>query len=430
MDKIVGEQTNLIAKGVLADDAWVIALANSPFCDCLDLYFRLERPVWSSEKIDALKIAVRIAKGTYEIAPIEKIPDNSEKEKWKQQLESQKERSQKEIQTLQELLKETQRDLQKEKDVTAQLRNEKDELESKLNLEQSELTKYRKLEKYSIGNRIDTTDAKYPFKSLCKVFWADGYVRLKRLSDIQHDEITGEYLEEFPTQRDLFSDQKSGTFQEGYVGVWDWHVIPNKKDPSRDFIETSYSSSQPTQIIIFKECDSAEKIIKKLTAGVSEKIYCEGVLFAYWNGKKYEGIYCHPKDLDVKMDRISLKQDVFRLPVFEVFASLLYQAGDCQVCTALNFGMPTKVINVKDSMDVLKTLLRKRLTWATSKQRGITNAAHQQITAYLQELPNKDFVQELAMQCNCTEDEANELIRSLYRMRTLIFLLRILKMKC
>ena len=111
------------------------------------------------------------------------------------------------------------------------------------------------------------------------------------------------------------------------------------------------------------------------------------------------------------MDRISLKQDVFRLPVFEVFASLLYQAGDCQVCTALNFGMPTKVINVKDSMDVLKTLLRKRLTWATSKQRGITNAAHQQITAYLQELPNKDFVQELAMQCNCTEDEANELIR-------------------
>ena len=116
-------------------------------------------------------------------------------------------------------MKETQRDLQKEKDVTAQLRNEKDELESKLNLEQSELTKYRKLEKYSIGNRIDTTDAKYPFKSLCKVFWADGYVRLKRLSDIQHDEITGEYLEEFPTQRDLFSDQKSGTFQEGYVGV-------------------------------------------------------------------------------------------------------------------------------------------------------------------------------------------------------------------
>ena len=66
MDKIVGEQANLIAKGVLADDAWVIALANSPFCDCLDLYFRLERPVWSSEKIDALKIAVRIAKGTYD----------------------------------------------------------------------------------------------------------------------------------------------------------------------------------------------------------------------------------------------------------------------------------------------------------------------------------------------------------------------------
>lgn len=408
MDKIIGEQANLTAKGIPSDDAHIIALANSPFYDNLDLYFRLEQPVRSSEEIGALKIAIRIAKRAHKPDSVEDTPTDRTTKLLKEELEAQKEYARNKIQQVQDLLKETQASLQATAEDATRLRDEKDELKNKLDLKEEELTRYRALEKYSISNRIDTTDAKYPFKSLCKVFWADGYVRLKRLSDIHHDEITGDYLEEFPTQRDLFSDQRSGTFQEGYVGVWDWHVIPNKKDPSRDFIETSYSSSQPTQIIIFKECDSVEKIIKKLTVGVSEKIYCDGVLFAYWNGKKYEGIYCHPKDLDIKIDRISLKQDVFRLPVFEVFASMLYQAGDCQVCTALNFGMPTKVVNVKDSMDVLKALLRKRLTWATSKQRGITNAAHQQITAYLQELPNKDFVQELAMQCNCTEDEANE----------------------
>lgn len=411
MDKIIGEQANLIAKGIPSDDAHIIALANSPFYDNLDLYFRLEQPVRSSEEIGALKIAIRIAKRAHKPDSVEDAPTDRTTKLLKEELEAQKEYARNKIQQVQDLLKETQASLQATAEDATRLRDEKDELKNKLDLKEKELTRYRALEKYSISNRIDTTDAKYPFKSLCKVFWADGYVRLKRLSDIHHDEITGDYLEEFPTQRDLFSDQRSGTFQEGYVGVWDWHVIPNKKDPSRDFIETSYSSSQPTQIIIFKECDSVEKIIKKLTVGVSEKIYCDGVLFAYWNGKKYEGIYCHPKDLDIKIDRISLKQDVFRLPVFEVFASMLYQTGDCQVCTALNFGMPTKVVNVKDSMDVLKALLRKRLTWATSKQRGITNAAHQQITAYLQELPNKDFVQELAMQCNCTEDEANERIR-------------------
>lgn len=411
MDKIIGEQANLTAKGIPSDDAHIIALANSPFYDNLDLYFRLEQPVRSSEEIGALKIAIRIAKRAHKPDSVEDTPTDRTTKLLKEELEAQKEYARNKIQQVQDLLKETQASLQATAEDATRLRDEKDELKNKLDLKEKELTRYRALEKYSISNRIDTTDAKYPFKSLCKVFWADGYVRLKRLSDIHHDEITGDYLEEFPTQRDLFSDQRSGTFQEGYVGVWDWHVIPNKKDPSRDFIETSYSSSQPTQIIIFKECDSVEKIIKKLTMGVSEKIYCDGVLFAYWNGKKYEGIYCHPKDLDIKIDRISLKQDVFRLPVFEVFASMLYQAGDCQVCTALNFGMPTKVVNVKDSMDVLKALLRKRLTWATSKQRGITNAAHQQITAYLQELPNKDFVQELAMQCNCTEDKANERIR-------------------
>ena len=50
-------------------------------------------------------------------------------------------------------------------------------------------------------------------------------------------------------------------------------------------------------------------------------------------------------------------------------------------------------------MEILKTLLRNRLTWATSKQKGITKATHQQIVAYLQELPDKDFVQELSEQC-------------------------------
>ena len=305
MDKIIGEQANLIAKGIPSDDAHIIALANSPFYDNLDLYFRLEQPVRSSEEIGALKIAIRIAKRAHKPDSVEDAPTDRTTKLLKEELEAQKEYARNKIQQVQDLLKETQASLQATAEDATRLRDEKDELKNKLDLKEKELTRYRALEKYSISNRIDTTDAKYPFKSLCKVFWADGYVRLKRLSDIHHDEITGDYLEEFPTQRDLFSDQRSGTFQEGYVGVWDWHVIPNKKDPSRDFIETSYSSSQPTQIIIFKECDSVEKIIKKLTVGVSEKIYCDGVLFAYWNGKKYEGIYCHPKDLDIKIDRIS-----------------------------------------------------------------------------------------------------------------------------
>lgn len=59
MDKIIGEQANLIAKGIPSDDAHIIALANSPFYDNLDLYFRLEQPVRSSEEIGALKIAIR-----------------------------------------------------------------------------------------------------------------------------------------------------------------------------------------------------------------------------------------------------------------------------------------------------------------------------------------------------------------------------------
>ena len=90
---------------------------------------------------------------------------------------------------------------------------------------------------------------------------------------------------------------------------------------------------------------------------------------------------------------------------------MLYQAGECQICSVLSLGMPCRVVKVKEAVEILKTLLRNRLTWATSKQKGITKATHQQIVAYLQELPDKDFVQELSEQCNCTEVDAQKLIQ-------------------
>ena len=140
-------------------------------------------------------------------------------------------------------------------------------------------------------------------------------------------------------------------------------------------------------------------------------MYCNSILFTYWNGQKYEGVRCGKQDLDIRTDRLVLRENVLELPVFEIFPSMLYQAGECQICKVLNFGMPCRVAKVKEAVEILKTLLRNRLTWATSKQKGITKATHQQIVAYLQELPDKDFVQELSEQCNCTEVDAQKLIQ-------------------
>lgn len=91
MDKIIGEQANLIAKGIPSDDAHIIALANSPFYDNLDLYFRLEQPVRSSEEIGALKIAIRIAKRAHKPDSVEDAPTDRTTKLLKEELEAQKE---------------------------------------------------------------------------------------------------------------------------------------------------------------------------------------------------------------------------------------------------------------------------------------------------------------------------------------------------
>ena len=70
MDKIASEQDKLILQGVPSDGARVVALANSSFSNNMELYFRLEQPVRSSEEIGALKIAVRLVKGMCQNDPI------------------------------------------------------------------------------------------------------------------------------------------------------------------------------------------------------------------------------------------------------------------------------------------------------------------------------------------------------------------------
>jgi len=416
MDKIAGEQDNLISQGIPSDDARIIALANSSFFDNMDLYFRLEQPVRSSEEIRALKIAARLAKGTYPHEfngdHISKAEDNLEEASLRKELEAQKEYAQKKIQQLQGLLKDAQTDAQEKQDKIIQLQTEKEKLEDELNAGQSELEKYYKLEKYSISQKPNPINAQYPYRSLCKVFWTEGYIRLIRLSDIQNDEVLGDYIGECPYSKDiLYSGQKAGTFPENYIGVWDWKTIP-KDNQSGWIINSIPNKSYPvTQVVILKECTSIEQVVKKLVMGVSEKMYCNGVLFTYWNGQKYEGVRCREQDLDIRADRLVLRENVLELPAFEIFPSMLYQVGECQICSVLNFGMPCKVIKVKEPMEILKALLRNRLTWATSKQKGITKATHQQITAYLQELPNEEFVKELSAQCNCSEEDAQKLIQ-------------------
>ena len=100
-------------------------------------------------------------------------------------------------------------------------------------------------------------------------------MRLKRLSDIENNEVLDKYCEAFPYQKELFTNQKTNGFPENYVGVWNWRTIPNINDPSRDYIESEYNAFyQPTQVIILKECTSIEQIVKKLVMGISEKMYC------------------------------------------------------------------------------------------------------------------------------------------------------------
>ena len=210
MDKIASEQDKLISQGVPSDGARVVALANSSFSNNMELYFRLEQPVRSSEEIGALKIAVRLVKGMCQnesnSVHASKAADNLEEDALRKELEAQKEYAQKKIQQLQGLLKDVQADVNEKQDNIIQLQAEKKKLEGELNAGQSELAKYHKLEKYSVSQSDIQEQSMYPYCSLCRVYWYDGKMRLKRLSDIENNEVLDKYCEIYPYQKELLDE--------------------------------------------------------------------------------------------------------------------------------------------------------------------------------------------------------------------------------
>ena len=315
------------------------------------------------------------------------------------------------------------RNLQKDLDA---LRSEKDRLNTALNTElekssalsenilsmSDELSDYRRRAARVNATSDFTSKDGFPFSSLCSVYTDyEGRYRLRRLADIEHNEILDSFCESFPIYEYLFA--KDGPQTEEFIGIWDWKTTPLDNDPSRDYVLTSYNEKfSPIQVYFLNNFSSAREILQGLISGLECKLNTEKVLFCFRDAavSQYTGILCTQKELQCVNGKFYLKDTVINVPAYRISYSETLQKQDLTFLRSINPGIPEKLLPVKDELEYVRDIILQQASWSAFKQKGLQHSDQRMVKEFLAELPAAQILQEISNRCDCDSTHAQELL--------------------
>lgn len=421
MNSIKEAKDKYESKGISKYEALMKAINESPFGSDYDFYFYLEEPSRSESErelllfvFDSLKIKAEHLQSSGQEATAEDKEINGDSteaaNKEHTELEHQIEQLKQQIEDESTA---NQAALSDSKDKIDALTAEKAQLQQRVLAMQQDVDKLHKLQNSAVNNSKALQKCDEPFHSVCLVYWSDGKLRLDRRFDVKDNYISDGYDETYPAYEKLFTNIHNSKLSEGHIGLWDWHTKPLDTDRTRDYIESAYNvECQPAEVVVVDDCANIKQVVSEIVEQGIPAIACDNLFLCYYTGKRYQGIYCEKQQLNSVGDMMRLRDTVVSLPVFETYPSEILTIDNHKICSRLDYGMPVDIVRVKDPLEILRDFLLSRITWNVSKQQNITKATHQQIIAYLTNVPTQEFTKELAEKCDCSESEAATLIEN------------------
>lgn len=245
-----------------------------------------------------------------------------------------------------------------------------------------------------------------------------GRKKLTRYADLSHD---GNY-HIFQRARDrppFFANRdwifhRDGPTEDGFCGVWTWSVIPNGKDPSRDYVNESWHNERldAIEVFIISEALNLDNLLELLKSGIEYKPHSRKVMFAFYASKgQYVGILCSSKDLNTIDGKTSLAEDYTEAPVYQFTDSDFLRLD-----TGLSFyrkafaGIPIAVCQLKSHIEIVKSIVLRKISWPAYKAKGITRAKFSSFKDCLSAVPVDDITAEIAVACHCAGSKAQELL--------------------
>ena len=286
------------------------------------------------------------------------------------------------------------------------------ETEEKLKEAQAEIQSLRGNSPLDIERATIVPSGEYDYLSLCLTY-IDNYnkSRINRLADIIDDTISKDFVEDSPAYCYFFA--KDGPSDIDHIGVWDWKAIPNRNNPEKDYIETSFRKDIiPIEVFCLEDCRSVEDVVSALKDGIAVKSHSVKLLFVYHFGKYLEGVLCYASDLAQNNGKVTILSGVLNLPVYQIDLSDVLYFDKFSVYKAFDLQRNVGTIKVNDPLVIVKDILSRRISWNVMRQRELTRDQYKKLRDYIVGLPTVELYAEIVAACNCSEDDAKALLES------------------
>ena len=276
---------------------------------------------------------------------------------------------------------------------------------------QDELYAYRSLAKYAVTKADYSPAPGYTVLSLCSKYIDDrGIDRLRRLADITKEgEITNNFLIGTPSWTRLY--QVDGPKQEGAYGIWDWTNINSETDPQKVINYTAYNTSfVPIEVIIRDDCSSIYDLIDRLKEGIPAPVVPRRLMLAFFNGAEYEGLLCSSEYLTEYDGGFYLSQNILSLAEFTFTEDDVVRIDSTKFFRYLHTGLPSRIIKVKNPVEVTRDVILRRITKSVLKQKGFSTAEVRVVRQLLSEIDIETLLDDISSECDCSLEESKQYI--------------------
>ena len=391
LESVHNEIRTSIEDGLREEEALVVALSHTVFNGDVQLFFELENRPFTPEYISMIEYALRLRNKNCEITTAFEASQELHKQ-GNDELESQK----REIERLQQSLTDTQ----------ALYARQEEEMSAMT----KELERLRGLSRYVTPAENYEPLQGYMYLSLCRAYTDEnGKSRLERLAGITNDgEIMSGLLEEAPDRKFIYNT--SGPTEEGFVGVWSWRATPNSNDPNRLYFESRFDNRFiPVEVLVIEACNSVADLIKQLDEGFEYHRKSRRIMIACNNGAAFEGLLC---DMDLLVNAsgtYTVSPSVFKLPLFEFQKQDLVPVDGATYLRYLYLGMPVDEVAIKDTMEIVRSILVQRITKRALTPKGYYWNDVRQMREFIDNIPTDGLLDEIAKACDCSLEQAEKL---------------------
>lgn len=256
------------------------------------------------------------------------------------------------------------------------------------------------------------------FVSLCGVISDyNGQPWLIRHADLSYN---GHY-QIFRKNEDLlpfFANRDKIFFKDGpsnvdFFGIWNWSAIPNDKDSSKDYVRSKYNTAlDAIEVLIYSEVADLDALISILKNGIDYHPHSRKTMFSFRASKgQFCGILCSANDLNYSNGKTTFSDNCNVVPVYDFSGDDLLRLDN-----GLSFfknafvGIPSRLYQLKTSLEIVKEIVFSALSWTTYKARGFVRAEYRTFKDFLGSIPVDDITKKIENACHCSPSSAKELL--------------------